>query len=166
MKKRKKKDVKDLLKSVKTLTVIFILLLIFVIFLVVLCVIKYKESKSKEFANMVIPIYETNTNYEFNINAKILNEVDGYTFKIVNYRKDKINEEEIPYQIEIKNPTNSIIKVTKDDSKKDLMDNQKETILKRNTLKKDKKENIYYHIKIVKSNNITRDDLIYIKITN
>ena len=69
MKKRQKKDVKDLLKSVKTLTVIFILLLIFVIFLVVLCVIKYKESKSKEFANMVIPIYETNTNYEFTIKS-------------------------------------------------------------------------------------------------
>ena len=102
-KKSKKKTTEDLLNSTKRLTIVFVLLLILVIFLLVVCVIKYKESKENEFANMVIPVYETNTNYEFNINAKILNEVDGYTFKIVNYKKDEINKEEIPYKIEVKN---------------------------------------------------------------
>lgn len=166
MKKKKQKNVQDLLKSVKTLTVVFALLLVLVIFLLVLCVIKYKESKANEFANMVIPVYETNTNYEFSINAKTLSEVEDYTFKIVNYKKNGINKEEIPYKIEIKNNTNATIKVTKDDSKKDLMKNQEETIIDEVTLKKDKKENIYYHIKITKSKDLTKDDLIYIKITN
>ena len=166
MKKKKQKNVQDLLKSVKTLTVVFVLLLVLVIFLLVLCVIKYKESKANEFANMVIPVYETNTNYEFSINAKTLSEVEDYTFKIVNYKKNGINKEEIPYKIEIKNNTNATIKVTKDDSKKDLMKNQEETIIDEVTLKKDKKENIYYHIKITKSKDLTKDDLIYIKITN
>lgn len=165
-KKNKKKNVQDLLNSVKTLTIVFVLLLVLVISLLVLCVIKYKESRENAFANMVIPVYETDTNYEFNINAKILSEVDEYTFKIVNYRKKELNKEEIPYKIEIKNDTNSVIKVTKNDSKKDLMKDQKETIIDENTLKTDKKENIYYHIKITKSNDLTKDDLIYIKITN
>lgn len=165
-KKTKKKNIQDLLNSVKTLTIVFILLLILVISLLVLCVIKYKESKENAFANMVIPVYETDTNYEFNINAKILSEVEEYTFKIVNYRKKELNKEELPYKIEIKNDTNSVIKVTKNDSKKDLMKDQKETIIDENTLKTDKKENIYYHIKITKSNDLTKDDLIYIKITN
>lgn len=165
-KKQNKKNVQDLLKSVKTLTVVFILLLALVIFLLVLCIIKYKESKANAYANMVIPVYEVNTDYEFSINAKILSEVDEYVFKIVNYKNKEINKEEIPYKIEIKNDTNSIIKVTKDDSKKDLMKNQKETIIDENTLKKDTKENIYYHVKITKINDISKDDLIYIKIIN
>ncbi len=165
-KKQNKKNVQDLLKSVKTLTVVFVLLLVLVIFLLVLCVIKYKESKVNAYANMVIPVYEVNTDYEFSINAKILSEVDEYVFKIVNYKNKEINKEEIPYKIEIKNDTNSIIKVTKDDSKKDLMKNQKETIIDENTLKKDTKESIYYHVKITKAKDITKDDLIYIKITN
>lgn len=165
-KKQNKKNVQDLLKSVKTLTVVFILLLALVIFLLVLCIIKYKESKANAYANMVIPVYEVNTDYEFSINAKILSEVDEYVFKIVNYKNKEINKEEIPYKIEIKNATNSIIKVTKDDSKKDLMKNQKETIIDENTLKKDTKENIYYHVKITKINDISKDDLIYIKIVN
>lgn len=166
MKKKKKKNVQDLLNSVKTLTIIFSLLLVLVIFLLVVCVIKYKESKENAFANMVIPVYETNTDYEFSINAKTLSEVDEYTFKITNYRKDEINKEEIPYKIEIKNDTNSTIKVTKDDSVKDLMKDQKDTIIAENTLKKDKKQNIYYHIRIKNSKDLTSKDLIYIKITN
>ena len=165
-KKQKKKNVQDLLKSVKTLTIVFVLLLVLVVFLLVLCVIKYKEAKSNAFANMVIPIYELNTEYEFSINAKILSEVNEYTFKIVNYKNKEINKEEIPYKIEVKNNTNSIIKVTKNDSKKDLMNKQKETIIDENILKKEKKDYAYYHIKITKVNNITKDDLIYIKILN
>lgn len=166
MKKKKKKTAQDLLNSVKTLTIVFILLLVLVIFLFVLCAIKYKESKENEFANMVIPIYEVNTDYEFSINAKVLSEIDNYTFKIVNYKKNKINTEEMSYKIEIKNNTNSIIKVTKNDSNKDLMKEQEESIIDENTLKKDTKDNIYYHVKITKTKDISKDDLIYIKITN
>ncbi len=166
MKKKNKKTTKDLLNSTKRLMIVFILLLILVMFLFVLCVIKYKESKENEFANMIIPVYELNTNYEFSINAKILSEVDEYTFKIVNYKKKEINKEEIPYKIEIKNNTKSTIKVTKNDDKKDLMNNEKETIIDEVTLKKEEKENIYYHIKITKSKDLTKDDLIYVKIMN
>ena len=115
---------------------------------------------------MVIPIYEVNTDYEFSINAKVLSEIDNYTFKIVNYKKNKINAEEMSYKIEIKNNTNSIIKVTKNDSNKDLMKEQEESIIDENTLKKDTKDNIYYHVKITKTKDISKDDLIYIKITN
>lgn len=166
MKNKKKKTTDDLLNSTKKLMIVFILLLVLVIFLFVLCVVKYKESKKNEFANMIIPVYELNTDYEFSVNAKILSEVDEYVFKIVNYKKEDINKEEIPYKVEIKNDTNSTIKVTKDSSKKDLMDKQKEKIIDEVTLEKNKKQDIYYHIKITKSKDLTADDLIYVKIIN
>ena len=124
MKKKKKKQ------NTKLLMVVFIMLLILVITLVILCIIKNNEADKNKYANMVIPVYELNTDYEFNINAKTLSEVNEYVFKIVNYKKNEINKEEIPYTIEIKNNTNSIIKVTKDNSNKDLMKNQKSTIIK------------------------------------
>lgn len=165
-KKKEKKTAKDLLQSVKTLTMVFVLLLILVIILFVLCVVKYKESKENEFANMVIPVYELNTDYEFNINAKTLSEVNEYVLKITNYKKKDINKEEIPYKLTISNDTDAVIKVTKGDSKKNLMNNQKETIVDNHTLKKDEKESIYYHIKVTKSNDLKRNDLIYIKIEN
>ena len=165
-KSKKKKTFKDIMNSTKTLLIIFSLLLVLVIFLVVLCVIKNKEADENLYANMVIPVYELNTNYEFSINAKTLSEVDEYVFKITNYKQEEINKEEIPYKIEIKNETNSIIKVTKDNSKKNLMKKQKQTVLKEITLKKDEKDNIYYHVKINKNGELKKDDLIYIKITN
>lgn len=165
-KNKKKKTFKDLMNSTKTLTVIFLLLLVLVIFLIVLCVVKNNEADKNKFANMVIPVYELNTDYEFNINAKTLSEVNEYVFKITNYKKDEINKEEIPFTIEIKNDTKSVIKVTKNNSKKDLMKSQKQTILKEEKLKKEEKEDIYYHVKITKNNGLTREDLIYIKIKN
>lgn len=165
-KKTKKKTFKDIINSTKTLTILFVLLLILVIFLTVLCVIKNKEADENEFANMVIPVYELNTDYEFSINAKTLSEVDEYVFKIVNYKKDEINKEELPFQVEINNDTNSIIKVTKDNGKKDLMKQQKQTVLKKEILKKDEKDSVYYHIKITKNNELNRKDLIYVKIKN
>ena len=164
--KKKKFSFKEFINSTKTLTTIFILLLVLVIFLIVLCVNKSKEADNNKFANMIIPVYELNTDYDFTINAKILSETDEYVFKIVNYKKEELNKESIPYQIEIVNDTNSIIKVTKDDSKKDLMVDQKQTIIEGKKLSNKEKENIYYHVKITEYNDLTSKDLISIKITN
>jgi predicted lipase len=165
-KKKKKKTFKDFINDTKTLTVLFFILLALVIFLIVLCVIKNNEQDKNQYANMVIPVYELNTKYEFNINAKTLSEVDEYVFKIVNYKKNELNKEEIPFKVEIKNDTSSVIKVTKDASKKDLMKDQKSTILPEITLSNKEEESVYYHVKIVKSKGLTRDDLIYITIMN
>lgn len=165
-KKTKKKQFKEFINSTKTLSVIFILLLGLVVFLTILCINKNKEADNNKFANMVIPVYELNTNYEFSINAKILAETDEYVFKIVNYRKDKLNKEEVSYQIEINNETDSIIKVYKDDNKKDLMDDQKQTIIKGKNLSIKEKENIYYHVKVTKFNKLKNTDKISVKITN
>lgn len=167
MKKSKKKQTfKEIITSTKSLTVVFILLLILVIFLVILCIQKNKEANENEFANMEIPVYETNTNYEFSINAKTLSEVDEYVFKITNYKKGEINKEEIPYRVEISNETDSTIKVTKDHNNKDLIKDQKDTIIDEVTLKKDEKQSVYYHVKITKSKDLKKDDLIHVKISN
>ncbi|MBQ9019195.1 MAG: hypothetical protein IJ097_02650 [Bacilli bacterium] len=167
MKKVKKKiKFKDFINSTITLSIIFVLLLILVIVLTVLCFQKNKELENNGFANMTIPVYELGSNYEFSINAKTLSETDEYIFKIVNYRKELLNIEEIPYTVEIKNDTQSTVKLTMNKSKKDLMKKQQSTILDRKVLSSKEKENIYYHVKITKYHKLSKDDLIYIKITN
>lgn len=163
---KKKNQKKNILQSTKTLTILFIGLLALVIFLLVLCIIKNNEANNNQYANMVIPVYELNTDYDFSINAKILSEVDEYVFKVTNYKENKINKEKIPYKVEIKNETDSIITITKDSSKKNLMKDQKSTILDEITLGTKEKENIYYHIKVTKKGSLKKDDLIYIKISN
>jgi len=159
--RKKKKE-----KAKKSQIIVFILLLVLVITLFIVCIIKNREVDLNKYANMVIPIYEEDTNFEFNINAKVLSEVDEYTFKIVNYRKDKLNEKELNYRIEVNNDTDSIIKVYIDGDDKDLMIDQKQTIFEDRKLSNKEKENIYYHVKMTKKGKLTNKDLIYIKISN
>lgn len=160
MKKKKKNETN------KTQVIIFISLIILVLILLVLCIVKNNEANKNKYANMVIPIYEENTDFEFNINAKILSEVDEYTFKIVNYKENKVNDKEYSYKIEVNNDTSSIIKVYIDGENKDLMKDQKQTIFKEKKLSNKDKETIYYHVKMTKKTKLTNKDLIYIKITN
>ena len=163
---KKKINFKEFINTPEFLVVIFVLLLVLVVVLTVLCIIKDKETDRNAFANIVIPVYELNSDYEFSINAKTLAETDEYIFKIVNYKKNNVNEEEIPYTVEIKNETNATIKVTMNKSKKDLMKKQKLTVLKKKVLKANEKEDIYYHVKVTKSKDLTNKDLINITIKN
>ena len=152
--------------SNKKLYIIFFSLLVIVIGLLIGCIIKNNEADKNKYANMIIPIYETGSNFEFSINAKLLSEASKYTFKIVNYRKNKINKENISYQIEVKNNTNSKVHVYIDNSKKDLIKKQKTTIFDKKTLDSSKKEDIYYTVKISSYKDLKSDDMIYIRVFN
>lgn len=163
--KKQKKKTKKEKKDIKVLTVVFTLLLVLVIVLGVLCYKKNEEFKRKAFANITIPILKTDSEEEFSINAKTLSEAKKYTFKITNYQGDIINKEEIDYKIEITNNTNAVITIKREDTK-DLMNDQKNTIIDGLRLGKTAKEDIYYYVEIKTFKKLKTNDLINIKIVS
>ena len=161
MKKKKQEEA----KSNKLLTIVFFLLLALVILLIVLCVIRNNEYKTDGFANLSFYLNGEESPIEFSINANTLAETDEYIFKITNFKKNKINKEKLDYTVTIENTTNSVISVTVNDVGEDLMINQESTELK-DTLKKDKKEAVYYHVKVSSHGELTDKDLINVRISN
>ena len=165
MKKKKRKTNKK--EDNRVLFIVFILLLVLVIILGILCYKKNEDVNKKKdsTADIVIPILKTDSEEEFSINAANLAKVKRYIFKITNYQKDNINQEEIDYKIEITNNTNSIISVKRQDTK-DLMTDQKNTIIDGLRLGKDEEENVYYYVEMKSHKKLKTNDLISIKIVS
>ena len=161
--KKKKGSIKDFLKSTKFLAIIFILLLILVSVLVVLCVIRSNESETKGFANISLALVDDNKPMDFSINALTLSQTDEYIFKITNYKGDKVNKKEKEYKVIIENNTDCIISVTINDLEENVMKNQNSTELI-DTLKANKKEAVYYHVKVKSSGNLKDMDLINVRV--
>ena len=87
-----------------------------------------------------------------------------YVLKITNYIGENINEEEITYKIKVTNKTKSKVRLTKGDSKKNLITNQKETIINGKTLSNKKKEEVYYYLSVIEKNKLKSKDYITISI--
>ena len=168
-KKRKKKknkskfNIKQLFNSTKFLLLVFVLLLILVITLVVLCIGKEKEASENGFANISFSLNKLKLPVEFNINASTLAQTDEYIFKVTNFNGKKVSNKEIKYTVIVENNTNSSISITVNDMDDNLMTNQKYTKFT-DTLKKDKKEAVYYHVKTTSAGNLDSKDLINIRI--
>ena len=163
--KKKKTTIKDIVTSTKFLTIVFILLLILVVFLVIICSIKENNAKTDGFANMNFPILKEETSIEFSINAFTLSQTDEYIFKVTNFKDKKINKKKLDYTVTIENDTNSVISVTVNDVGEDVMVNQKSTVLN-DSLKKDEKEAVFYHVKVISNGELDKKDLINIKINS
>ena len=159
--KKKKKSFKEFINSKAFLTVLFLSLLVLVAVLIALCFMK----KDEQLVNMVIPVSNEDSNFNFSINAKMLEE-NTYTFKITNYIDNTINANETEYQIEINNATSSDISIYKDDIKKTSIESQRLGSLAKEKLHIGEKENIYYSIKINNPKKIKEDELIHIRIYN
>ena len=162
-KKKKKTSIKDFFKSTKFLTIIFILLIILVSILVVLCVIKSKDADTKGFANISLALVEDNKPLDFSINALTLSQTDEYIFKITNYKGNKVNKKEKEYKVIIENNTDCIISVTINDLDENVMKNQESTELI-DTLKANKKEAVYYHVKVKSAGDLKDMDLINVRV--
>ena len=162
-KKKRKKTFKDIINSTKFLFIVFVLLLLVVIVLGWLCYKKNDEVKRNKPSNIVIPILKKNSSIDFSINAVSLSLTRDYVIKITNYDKNKIIDNDTNYQIIINNKNDCLIGAYKDDLKTNLMENQEETIIKGNLLK-NKKSEIYYHIKMLSKGNLNSKDLINITI--
>ena len=153
-------------KSTKFLTIVFVVLLILVLILGFFAIRAKKKYDSTIKANIVIPIIKKDDTIEFSINAYELSQAPGYVFKVKNYRGDKINKEQVEYDIEIVNGTNSRIELTKGKNNKNLLTGENNSQVNNETLKQDEKELVYYTLKIPSKNNSTpkKNEIISVRI--
>ena len=138
-------------RSYILLWILFVLLLGVVVGLGVLVYQKKKALGEEETANISIPITKVDSHFSFNINAYNLSSSDEeYVFRVSNYKNDEMASPDLTYSITIQNPTGVVVKLTKGDDDKDLMIEQKSTVLGSQSFSTNEKEDIYYHISVVK----------------
>lgn len=164
--KNKKNLKKKLLTTENILAVIFGILLVVVIVLSIIVFNKSHENKDSVKANLVVPIFQTESEENIGLILSALAEEDEYILKITNYKDDKVIAEKVDYKLVIENDSDSIIKVTKNKSNNDLMKNQKSTIIDNQELKGKEKEENYYHFSITKSGKIKSNEKVNIKIVS
>ena len=164
--KKEKKTIKEIINSTPFLLTVFLLLLITVIILG--CIIHKKDyEKAQAFdSNMVIPLYEIETSFTFGIDAKALSKLDSreYVIKLTNYKGEKVEEEEMTYQVFVENLTDSVISLRKGDSKKNLMTDQKNTLIDEVMESSSEKEETYIYVHLDSFKKIEDGDFIHVKI--
>ena len=150
------------------LWILFVLLFGLVVGLSVLVYQKKEKTRDQEVANISIPISKADSHFSFNINALNLSTSnDEYVFRVSNYKNDTVADKDLTYNITIQNPTDVVIKLTKGDSDKDLMVEQASTVLGLQNFSSQEKEDVYYHISVVKKGKkIEAKDLISVIITS
>ena len=163
----KKSKMKEFFSSIMFLKIIFVILIIVVIVLGIFIYKKEKSDDNKQYAHISVPINQLGSDFEFGIDALLLSKENNkeYILKITNYKDNKVNKEEIPYQVIIENPTDCIISVTKNDEDKNLMVEQLSTMIE-GMLGSSKKEDIYYHIVIDSIGNLQSNDFLSVKIVS
>ena len=164
-KKNNKKKKKQIISSDKILLIVFCGLLVTVIVLLGLVLYKKHEKEANPPANIVIPIYKDFTSYHFSVSALGLSQKDNYIFKITNYRGKKINQNDINYEIKVENSTDSVIKITKNNKEKDLMKDNKNSIID-GKITSNKKVEDSYRITMSSHKKLKDKDFIRIEISN
>lgn len=150
------------------LWILFVLLFGLVVGLSVLVYQKKEKTRDQEVANISIPISKVDSHFSFNINALNLSTSnDEYVFRVSNYKNDTVADKDLTYNITIQNPTDVVIKLTKGDSDKDLMVEQASTVLGLQNFSSQEKEDVYYHISVLKKGKkVEAKDLISVIITS
>lgn len=164
-KNEKKDKKKKIINKDNYLYYIFFLLLFIVIILGVL-VFNAKKKNKLEKSNILIPIYEKGLTNELDVNTYELANSKEYSMKIANYKKDKVNKEELEYSITVVNESDAYIKITKDDDKENLMVDQESTKIEGMKLGKNEKEYSIYHFSVIDKTKVKKDEKIHVKITS
>lgn len=153
---------KKILTTENILKFIFGLLLFVVIVLGIVVVKKSKEEKKIKNANIVIPIIEATQQSIVQINAENLE--DKYIIRVSNYKDNKINKDVLEYSVNIINNTSSDVIVTKNDNNKNLMIDKNNTIIQKEQLKSNVKEDVFYYISVKNKNSIKNKENIIVKV--
>ena len=153
---------KKVLTTENILKFIFGLLLFVVIVLSIVVVKKSKEEKKIKNANIVIPIIEATQQSIVQINAENLE--DKYIIRVSNYKDNKINKDVLEYSVNIINNTSSDVIVTKNDNNKNLMIDKNNTIIQKEQLKSNVKEDVFYYISVKNKNIIKNKENIIVKV--
>lgn len=155
--------IKKIVSSYAFLYSVFSILIVCVAILGGMVFVKGKEYKKNK-SDIVVPILEDGTRSALNIDLKQLKKTGEYRVKITNYRGDKINESSMDYSITIRNVTSTDVKVTKDDSKDNLIVDKEATIIEGVGFGSSSKEEDVYHFTINDDSEIENDALISLEI--
>lgn len=156
-------EMKKIVSSYAFLYSVFSILIVCVAILGGMVFVKGKEYKKNK-SDIVVPILEDGTRSALNIDLKQLKKTGEYRVKITNYRGDKINESSMDYSITIRNVTSTDVKVTKDDSKDNLIVDKEATIIEGVGFGSSSKEEDVYHFTINDDSEIENDALISLEI--
>ena len=144
-----------------------ILLLVFggLIALVIWLVLMVAK-KEKDPTNIVAPIIEKGSKNEFTVNLDKI-EDKKYIIRVVNYRNDIINKNEMDYDIEVINENNVEIEIYKNEIEDNLASiNNKDLFIEKNVLKAEEKQDDVYKIVVVSDKDLTKKDTLKIIITS
>ena len=171
-KKKKSKLINKFIPKTQTeqiLSITFILLLILVIVLSIIALNLKYEHNSKKDMNLVIPMLEKGANNTFLVDLSKMkkDEIKEYKFMITNYKDKQIAKEELEYNIELVNNSESVsIKLYKEKDDKNLLtENKDKNTIKNNKLSKDKKDTDTYYLIMRAKEEPKKEDNISIKIT-
>ena len=165
MKKESKKNIKkQAINQEKVLAIVFVALSILVIILLIIALKQKNARQVKDESHITIPVLEENTKSNISINLKEFKEEDTneYVFIVSNYREDKINKNELEYDLKITNSDNIEIKLYKNENTTNLI--EKELEVEDNTLIKNKKQEDVYKLVITKNDKIKDTSVINIEI--
>lgn len=161
--KSKKRSKNSIINRDNYLYYIFVILLIIVIVLGIL-VFNASNKYKKSNGNIVISINEKHKNSELDFDLVELSKRKDYTLKLTNYQQDSVNKDKYSYSITITNDSSAKIYVWKDYKKKNLMVDQKATIIEGVSLDPFEKEYDIYHFSVISKKNVKKGDKIHLKI--
>lgn len=147
-------------KQDNALLITFVILVILVIVLTIIA-INMKNAKEKEKANIIIPVLEKNAESEIGVDISQMKKGESkeYIFKVSNYKDKDINEEVLTYDIDVTPSEKAKIKLYKNGSNKNLID-EDDLLIEENKLpKKDKTEDEYHMIIEVTSQPDSQDKI-------
>ncbi len=140
-------------------------LIVLVVVLLLTAINKEKE-KEDNFADLVVPVVEENSNSEFSIDLSAL-KGNSYLIKVVNYKnKDQVNSKELSYDLEIINENEVKIEVYKNQIKDNLATSNSGLLIEKNILSSKQKQEDNYKIVVSSARKLTKDDLLTIRITS
>lgn len=147
---------------------LFAILFVVVVFLGFLVFKKRDSLENKIESNISIPIVKSDSKFSFNINvANLSSDNTEYVFRVSNYQGDAIATSDLAYNIMVQNPTDAVIKLTKGDENENLMIEQMNTVLGDQKFVSSDKEDVYYHISVIKKGKkVTSKDLVSVIITS
>lgn len=171
--KRKKVNSKSVSEKQSMWSYVFLWALFAILFVVVVflgfLVFKKRDSlENKIESNISIPIVKSDSKFSFNINvANLSSDNTEYVFRVSNYQGDAIATSDLAYNIMVQNPTDAVIKLTKGDENRNLMIEQMNTVLGDQKFVSSDKEDVYYHISVIKKGKkVTSKDLVSVIITS
>lgn len=168
-KKVEKKTSKKILfkkpdKTEMVLAIVFVILLIITICLGLEVQAIKKQNINKVKSSIVISVLGKDTNNEISVDVSKMKKGDtkDYAFNISNFKDESINEEEVPYAIQIVAEDGFDIELYKNDSNENILPENR--ILIENKLIGNEKQKDKYTLKI-KANKKTKDkELIAIRV--